>query len=301
MVADAPTATDVPGGYSFRVAAGPSVTHDTTPEEVGAAPDPVELTTPWPPGRLRDGTRFFSVLSWGCAGTTWLAKALNSHPEIFCVHCFNVELRRRSNPNVRTQGVDYAGLIERAGSDYRFLGEVNGFTADDIPLLRNALGPSFSIAALVREPIARLRSHLAFRGLPEKVQRARLDHVDDLVKRRGLPFTDLDPELRFFIHSANMLNTILREQQQGPVYRMEDVTARPDVFADLFVHLTGGELEAEPWWIEMAAHLPPIRVAGGPKPELTEQQQEIVSIVVRPAAWAAYEELGYERPGFLPA
>ena len=30
--------------------------------------------------------QLFAVVSWGCAATRWLAKVLNCHPEILCLH-----------------------------------------------------------------------------------------------------------------------------------------------------------------------------------------------------------------------
>jgi hypothetical protein len=34
-------------------------------------------------------SQLFAVVSWGCAATKWLAKVLNSHPEILCFHAGN--------------------------------------------------------------------------------------------------------------------------------------------------------------------------------------------------------------------
>jgi hypothetical protein len=53
----------------------------------------------------------FAVVSWGCAATSWLARVLNGHPDIYCVHaanrvwevlgnfeCLDPACRRRESP-----------------------------------------------------------------------------------------------------------------------------------------------------------------------------------------------------------
>ena len=270
------------------------------PRPEGAdAPLVVRYGKTWPRGRRLDGSKFFAVLSWGCAGTTWLAKALNSHPEIFCVHGVNFALRVGSEPRLQFEGVEYAAFVERLARYYPVVGDVHGLNPSDMVPLRKKLGAAFACAVLVREPIERLKSRLSFRGLPTR--RPNLDLVDELMERLELPLADLDEEGRFFVHSANMLNTILREQEHGPVYRMEDVTTSPKVFAELLVHLTGGVIEPDPVWLDWTLRVPAVRVAPTEKPDLTDEQWELLARVVQPEAWAAYEAVGYERPTFVAA
>ena len=272
---------------------------ETLPADVDGTVDPgvVDLSAPVRLGQTAEGQRFFAVVSSGSAATTWLATALNSHPQIFCVHAFNVALRKHCDPGVRVRGLDYAGLIQRLAVHYPLAGDVHGFRPKEIPLLERAFGPTFAAAVLVREPIARLKSQLARTAL----RPSNLANVDRLVERLQLPLRDLDDETRIFVHFTLKLNLILREQRHGPVYRMEDVTRRAEVLGELVAHLGGGTIVADSGWLERTVGLPPVRLARLEKLELTRRHEEIIAMAVQPEAWAAYEELGYERPSFVAA
>jgi hypothetical protein len=269
---------------------------------VSAAEKPgrVDLNVPWPAYRPADGPwHLFAVSSWGFAATTWLAKVLNDHPEIFCVHALNVVLRQECEPGLDVKGLDYAGLIGRIASGYRFVGDVHGFSPAEIKLLGETFGDKFSGVVLVREPVDRLRSYLAFWATRPHL-RADVASVDELAAARGLD-PPADDDARFFIQAANMLNRIGIEQDAGPIYRMEDVTTQAEALASLVAVLTGNKAKPNPAWVTAALATGARRAAPGPKPDLTEAQLEIVARTVLPESWRHYEALGYPRPSFVAA
>ncbi len=255
----------------------------------------VDLRVPWPAARLAGGPwHLFAVSSWGFAATTWVSKVLNDHPEIFCVHGFNIVLRQECEPGLDFGGLDYASLIAGLASGYRYMGDVHGFAPSEIEQLAETFGDNFSSVVLVREPIERLRSYLAFWATRPQL-RPSVASVDELAAVRGLD-PPADDDARFLIHAANMLNRIGIEQRLGPIFRMEDVTTDADALSSLVAAVTGGKARPNPQWVAAALATGPRRTAPGPKPDLSEAQLEIVARTVLPENWEHYEELGYPRP-----
>ena len=97
--------------------------------------------------------RLFSVISWGCAATHWLARALNSHSEIFCVHAGNFSLHQYGRAPY-LDGPEYLRVIGELGTSYAAAGDVHGVDIrSNTGLCVTPFGDRFGCAVVVREPI----------------------------------------------------------------------------------------------------------------------------------------------------
>jgi len=76
----------------------------------------------------------FSVVSWGCAGTAWLARALNSHPDVFCVQSANHYLQSMRGV-APMDGLEYLHLIAAIATGHQAVGDVHGISRHLIPEL----------------------------------------------------------------------------------------------------------------------------------------------------------------------
>jgi hypothetical protein len=240
--------------------------------------------------------RLFAVVSWGCAGTAWLARALNSHPEVFCVHALSVTWRIfvEAPPTSNIDSIDYMRLVGAQGHAHAVAGDVHGVSRHTIPALQEEFGETFRVAVLVRDPLPRLRSQLA---LMERLKMHRgwgdLTYVDEMAQSRGLDPRGWNYTDRLRFHAVNMLNSIIDEMAIGAIYKMEEVVSRKDVLLELFDHLTAG-LSVPTWWADYVQRLAPInshaRTANSASLDVTA---EFLRQVVRPEARDRYRSLGY--------
>jgi hypothetical protein len=243
-------------------------------------------------------TRAFAVLSWGAAGTKWLAKALNSSSEILCVHSMNGGMATLHNA-ARRDGLEYLLLLVRNGGAYLAAGDVHGVSRHEIPTINAKLGDLFRCAILVREPMARLRSQCALFDQHSDGPRKAwgdLDYLNPLIRSLGMDETSIPYKERLFVHGANLLNTITEEIDIGPVYRMEDLTTSGAALRALVDHLTGSVVKTSAEWAQAAIEMSPANVHARKAVPFTERQLDIVRRVVRPDAWQLYRNLGYDAP-----
>jgi len=107
--------------------------------------------------RNKEIPHLFAIVTWGCSGSTWLAKVLNSHNEIFCLHCYNQHLSYVVN-NSYLNGISYLKSIAVTATGYKLAGDVHGINREELPLIREFFGEKFRDAVLVRDPLSRLKS-----------------------------------------------------------------------------------------------------------------------------------------------
>lgn len=239
--------------------------------------------------------RLFAVISWGAAATRWLAKTLDSHPEVLCLHAGSHAIASFGRP---IEAMEYYRALTMLGHGYRAAGDVHGIGRHDVPALRKAFGDRFQAVVLVREPIARLHSLMAhydqFRGLDAWG----LSYVDDLVATRRLTLPDGE-DSRMFIHAANMLNAIVEERAIGRVYKTEELTSSAETLAALVRELGGGDIEPTAEWLAAGLRLPRINAHESSRERvLTDWQREVLGAVVTEDAWRMYAQLGYPVASF---
>lgn len=241
--------------------------------------------------RIYPPPALFAVVSWGCAATTWIARTLNSHPDILCMHEGAVRLARIGRQPMMS-AVDYLNAVGSIASFHKAAGDVHGIPLKALPELRAAL-PRFRAAVVVREPVARFLSHIAMVDQWAPARIWNLTHIDAVCAERGLPAPASYRE-RLWVHAAQSLNAIIGESAEK-VYRAEDLTSSADYLCDFASHLTGGEIEDAPWAAASVRAGATNAHAEG-KRALSPDQANILRAIVTQSAWALYEKLGYEIP-----
>jgi len=243
--------------------------------------------------------QMFAVISWGCAATTWLARALNGHPDIFCVHAANTEWSIFGGAPI-IDGVRYIRLVGRMGYGHIAGGDVHGVSRDQIPLLREEFGNRFESAVVVRDPIPRLRSQYSLFRHGKLNVWGDLRYVDSIAVRAGLDPAHLTVDERLMIHGTNMLNSILPERESSVVVKSEDLTSSAKALVKFVSHVTRGKVDVGIDWAQRTVSLPRLRLRPDPTDgEITDWQWNVIRHCVLPEAWDAYEELGYRRPAQL--
>lgn len=242
----------------------------------------------------------FYVVSWGCAATAWLARVLNHHPDIYCVHAANHHWHVLGDCE-KLDGVRYLRIIGSQGHSHIAAGGVHGISRHLVPECRRIFGNQFNAAVVVREPLSRIRSLIALHRDFEGFQVFDLDYLDAILDRAGIVIEPGDYQSRLFVHAANMLNAILEELEVGKIYRCEDLTSDTGVLGEFVREITRDKISPDSGWLKAALETKKVNVHAGrhPRRELTDWQIDVIRKVVDPRAWDIYESLGYVRPDFL--
>lgn len=245
--------------------------------------------------------RLFAICSWGNAGTYWLTKLLNAHPEIFCVHNVKGQWARHTGAD-RIDDLDYLRIVGTQGAVYRLAGDVHGVARESIPGLRAEFGDRFRCASLVRHPVPRVRSHMTLAATAGfnsyNVDYRRLEgSLDEPLKRllKG-------EERLFFAHVMELVNSVSEEKALGPVYALERLSSDSGNIEELVAHLSNAELSFPAalldWdWRDPVNRHASDRSAGVPETifaSLPGWQQEAFGALLGPHARRLYEDLGYD-------
>lgn len=245
-------------------------------------------------------THVFSVISWGCAATNWLAHVLNSHPDIYCVHASN-HLWHGFAQAEYLDGMRYLQLLQIEGRTCIAAGDVHGVDRLKIPELREAFGSKFSAAVLVREPVARLTSLLAMYEKDGHLMPYDADFIDRLIDHHSLVVPDRTHRTKLFVHAINMLGAILDEVEVGKIFRQEDITTQPESLKALVEEITAGKVSPRQEWCEDAIRTRRLNAHAVARRPFQPRgwELDVVRKVVAPATWRLYSDLGYRRPDFL--
>jgi len=254
----------------------------------------------------------FAVISWGNAGTHWLTKLLNAHPEVLCLHNLRNKLEPRKGIRVNryvryltrrfTGSVSYLEILRREGSPYRLVGDVHGVSISDLPRLRGTYGERIRFAVLTRHPVLRVRSqlNLAARSGSRKqlilYRRLRSSLPQDLAQ------TLTSREELFFVHVCRLVTQVGEEAKVGPLFGVEQLSADPGRADALLAHLSQGELSFPNGLVETLAkrHVvshSPDKQTDEPAvvfAELPRWQQDTFRRLLDPDSRKRYEELGYD-------
>jgi hypothetical protein len=244
--------------------------------------------------KARD-SQLFAVLSWGCAATKWLAKVLNNHPEILCLHAGSGALARFGSS---IDSLKYFHVLSLLGQGYKAVGDVHGLPRHDLPKLKETFGDRFNAAIVVREPTARLRSQMALYRESPGLGRWDLSYLEPLIESENLEVNC--EESRMFVHAANMLNAIVEEIACGPIYKAEDLTVNPVTLGALIAQMSGGQIVTDRQWIERCLGLGKVNAhSKGEAVGFTDWEVGVLCAVVRPETWRTYQKLGYRPPHFV--
>ena len=244
--------------------------------------------------------QLFSVISWGCAATAWLAAVLNRHPDIYCVHATNHHWHVLGDFE-KVDGVPYLRVLGSQGHAHLAAGDVHGVSRMLVPECRRSFGNKFNAAVVVRDPISRVHSQLALYQDFEGFRAWDLDYLDPVISRTGIALDRGNYASRFFIHAANMLNAVMEERSVGKLYRSEDLTSNSEVLGEFVEELTRGKVSPASDWLQSAIQSKKVNVhaARRPRRELGDWEIDVIRRVVDPQAWEVYESLGYTSPEFV--
>jgi hypothetical protein len=244
--------------------------------------------------------RVFSIISWGCAATEWLAVTLNSHPQILCLHAANLHWHRYGGVQL-IDGWKYLRALAMNGRGYTASGDVHGISREQIAGAREKFGEYFNCAVLVREPLPRLRSQLTLFEESRFKNSWNVDYVRHFIDK-GVRIPEDNIDNRLVLHGINMLNSVLQEDPVAPIWRSEDLTSDSMKLTEFISDLTRGKLSVETEWAERAVRRPASNVHRKPHDaacQFEPWQKEAIKKIVDPAAWAIYERLGYKTPDFV--
>src|SRR5262249_28982767 len=202
----------------------------------------------------------FAVISWGCAGTKWLSHALATHPGILSVHSFNSVHEMYVPAKAALTDVQVLNVLRLLGRGYALVGDVHGINRWSVPELKETFGDSFQAAAVIRDPVKRLLSQISLfeHGNYSEKGWGDLDYLRHLPGFERVYRYYPDRKKRFFMHAANLLNAVLEERQHCLLFRMEDLTTRPESLCELVRHLSGGKLAVAPAWAEQILARPAV-------------------------------------------
>jgi hypothetical protein len=208
---------------------------------------------------------------------------------------------QKAAPGERIDGIRYMRVIELMAQSYKVAGDVHGISRDLIPEIREALGERFAAAVLIREPLRRFVSQLAFYEVRGRPQVWDLRYTEQLIARHKiiLPHADTYSD-RFVVHAANMLNAIVEESAIGTIYRMEDITTNPHALGMLVTEVTQGSVTFPAGWLETMLKSPPANTADRSENfQITAWHVEVLRRVVSPKTWELYAAFGYDQPDVL--
>ncbi len=237
--------------------------------------------------------RTFAIVSWGYAGTSWLAHALDAHPDISAAH------HGKQNLEALGYSLDarlYVEVLKALAFEHALVGDVHSLNRSEVATLKTALGDYFRHAVVVREPLARLRSALAHYHRSNFVGWD-LTYLETKMREAGYDWDSLSLAERMTLLAVNNLDSARFEIEVGPFYRMEDLVQNPSALTDLVQHLSAGALGNSGGWAERvigegARNSHSMRASI----ELTEFAMEALDRLVSPQSWAIYGELGYTKP-----
>jgi len=237
--------------------------------------------------------RLFGVVTWGAAGSHWLAATLNRIPDLLCLHDGRYPLRiLHDGPPV--DEVAWFRMLDILGSGHVAAGDVHGVDRARVPALRQAFGERIAFAVVVRAPRPRLASQFRlFREL-ERFGGWNVEPMHALADRLGLDLPDRGHSTLLDLHGIAMLNAIVEERTVGPVYRMEDLVSDPAALGRLVAHITGDEVRPEPALLASLVARPRTNAHGDAgQAAFAPWHQAALDAVLLPEARRAYLDLGY--------
>ena len=240
--------------------------------------------------------QLFAIVSWGCAATKWLAKALNSHPDIFCLHAMNSNWVMTNDAKISSpiDGLDYMRFIAKSAYGYKAAGDIHGVSRPHIPELRRILGDKFNAVVVVREPLPRLKSQVGLFHMFQQHKLWNVDYIDDVIKNKHLSLPIYDYEHKLFVHGVNMLNAITEEVDVGKIFRSEDLTTNADMLGKFIEEISCNKVETNDQLLHDMIRIDKVNRHKENEIEFEDWQIEVIKKTVDEKAWKLYSKLDYE-------
>jgi hypothetical protein len=188
----------------------------------------------------RNGPRRFFVSRLGGSGSTWLAKVLNAHPDVFCTH---EGILSRLDPRQPVDIHEHFRFVERVASNamhgaYAAIGDVGSTWVGQ----QHLFPPSWRSGFLIRHPVRTLDSLMSHVSAPNAVPEVAPDDRERIAAVFEVDCIDLDPlDLYFHHHAASWTCAMLHAYQLGGasvVLRLEQLSDLKTL-ARVLLYLTG--------------------------------------------------------------
>jgi adenylyl-sulfate kinase len=170
---------------------------------------------------VKGETRRFVVSRMGSTGSTWLAKLLNSHPEVYCSH---EEVASRVYPATECTGEDVLKFIQCFACDtkhgaYQAIGDVGSVWTSHLPSL-----PMFRTAILVRHPARLLKTRLTVYPVDQAFSAIPIESRVCIRELLGIDMHCLQPIDQIFLHDLLIFASQIRTLDKADlVIRIEDL------------------------------------------------------------------------------
>jgi hypothetical protein len=251
----------------------------------------------------------FLTFCWGAAGTTWLARLLNAHPDIFCMHAPMLPRFDHSQLAESTEVVDHVFGDASLGGGYPIVGFTHGFATEWYEALTQRYGARLRCLALTRHPIRRIQStfnlyiSMEHRLASEPTWRRMFEETYQRLRLWAPRAFPDDFESLAFYYACTMVNSITWEQRQSfPLFRLEDLLTSEAAVQQVVGHVSDGACQLPPDVIRQmqgtvvhshgTQRLSPRDTYAGWPPA----RRRAYHTLVAGAAVDAYRRLGYELP-----
>jgi hypothetical protein len=228
------------------------------------------------------------VARMGGTGSAWLAKLLNSHPDIFCSH---EAVAARAFPAKQYSPGDILSYLRWLAWDtmhdaYWAIGDVGSVWQTHTAALEG-----FRTAVLIRHPARVLASRLA--TYPYDQSFTQIESAPDIRKIWGIDISRFDPIDAIFVNDLHIFAGQVWSLERGVrIVRIEDL-AKPEACHEAAKYLTGLDY---PGAVINQAIRTPVNQRTKPKPireivsGFTARQRDWYRLMLRDAA----PELGYD-------
>ncbi len=244
---------------------------------------------------------------WGSAGTTWLAKVLNAHPDILALHAPGAAGLDRGDQDSVLSMIDYTFEARDAGGAYSAVGFTHGIGVHMHEQLVECYGGRLRAFVLVRHPLTRARSQASLitnlRSRSDHQWHSMESEISESVE--GLleldPTLPTDPDSTAFYHACRALDRVVFEaKRELPFFKAEELFVDVRRVLDLVDHVSGGDLVGDRSTIELLQSGSIGAHADGPMDpdaiwaSLPDHMKLAFSLSLSDEAAELYTNLGYE-------
>jgi hypothetical protein len=256
-----------------------------------------------------DDRILFLGFCWGAAGTTWLARLLNSHEDVFCQHAPMFPRYDHFRLAEAMEIIDVVLNEQAFGGAYPVVGFTHGIAAEWYDALREKYGQRLRCFGVTRHPIPRIQSTLELnvekkerRTSDPTWQRAFAETYDTLRQLSNKDFPD-DFESLAFYKACAMVNSITWERQQDfPLFRLEDLISQEPAVQQLLSHVSDGACQLAATVVQrmqqtvVRPHARRTLTVAETYGSWRAEHREAFHYLVTAPSLAEYCQLGYELP-----
>ena len=215
----------------------------------------------------------FYISSWGGTATHWLAKSLDSHPEIICYHgrrtwpqysaCHEQSEQEKPGSQERSP-MDFANDLKAQSEQGRVIGSIHGYHGLAMSTPVRALGGRFAVST--RHPVLRtasLHRHHYLKVLDENnpgqlgslnffknYAQSHAQTIQSIVSRTNIKF-DLSELVYLWVATgAAGFDVECNKLSDKHIFKMEEYTQDKDYYKEMFCFLTQNKISCDDSYLE---------------------------------------------------